>query len=213
MCRAVKKNRAILPLHQTEADIRGQEVLQDRALIEATLMNSNAYAAVIRCYEIVLRRYIRRILGHHSQAADDVLQEVFIKAYVNLRDYDMQRPFGPWIYRIAHNEAVNFLRKRRTEPLQVDGETASLILERLIDGFDVSEEFEKKCDAEIIQNAMGSLDRRYHEALVLRFLEDKSYGEISEILEIPAGTVATHINRGLKQLKKCLTTSSGARQI
>ena len=193
--------------------MRDQEVLQDRALIEAALMNCNAYAAVVRRYEIVLRRYVRRILGHHSQATDDVLQEVFIKAYVNLRDYDMERPFGPWIYRIAHNEAVNFLRKRRTEPARVDGETASLILERMIDGIDVSEEFEKKRDAMMIQNAMTSLNKRYREALVLRFLEDKSYDEISEILEIPAGTVATHINRGLKQLKKCLTTSSGARQI
>lgn len=193
--------------------MRDQEVLQDRALIEAALMNGNAYAAVVRRYEIVLRRYVRRILGHHSQVADDVLQEVFIKAYVNLRDYDMERPFGPWIYRIAHNEAVSFLRKRRTESARVDGETASLILERMVDGVDVSEEFEKKRDAKMIQNAMTSLDKRYSEALVLRFLEDKSYDEISEILEIPAGTVATHINRGLKQLKKCLTTSSGVRQL
>ena len=193
--------------------MHGQTAQTDRALVAAALADGRAYAAIVQRFEATLTRYVRRLLGRHGQSAGDVMQEVFIKAYVNLRDYDMERPFGPWIYRIAHNEAVNFLRKRRTEPARVDGETASLILERMIDGIDVSEEFEKKRDAMMIQNAMTSLDKRYREALVLRFLEDKSYDEISEILEIPAGTVATHINRGLKQLKKCLTTSSGARQI
>src|SRR6476660_3139730 len=77
--------------------------LTDNQLVEAALRDHRAYASLVLRYETVLGRYLRRLLGRHLQAVEDVLQEVFIKAYINLNDYDQSRPFGPWIYRIAHN--------------------------------------------------------------------------------------------------------------
>ena len=177
--------------------------LDDRELIAAALRDRNAFALIVRRYEPPLSRYLRRLLGG-SQSIEDVLQEVFIKVYVNLNDYDRARPFSPWIYRIAHNEAVSFLRKRRAEPYVISGEEGMLLIERVMDGFKVQEELDRSRIGALIREAIRSLERRYRDAVVLRFLEEKSYEEISEILEIPMGTVATLINRGKKRLRRSL---------
>lgn len=152
----------------------------------------------------MLSRYLRRLLGQSLEATEDVLQEVFIKVYVNLNDYDPTRPFGPWIYRITRNEALSFLRKRKAEPPMVTGEDAQLIIERLSDGVDVQETAERMRIEEKVRGAINQLDLRYRDVLVLRFLEDKGYDEIAEIMQVPPGTIATLISRGTKQLRSAL---------
>lgn len=194
-------------MYRGRAALGNQENLEIRDLVEAALRDRNAYAAVVKFYEVALRRYIRRQLGRHVELTDDVLQEAFIKAYVNLKDYDRDRSFGPWIYRIAHNEAISFMRRRKAEPLMVDSETATAILEQMTDGNDASKDLEKKDNVRLVQVALAALDRRYHDVLVLRFLDEHSYDEISEILAMRPGTVATHINRGLTQLRNALISS------
>jgi RNA polymerase sigma-70 factor (ECF subfamily) len=179
----------------------------DGALVARALRESNAYGAIVRRFEAVLKRYVGRLLGRHAQSAEDVLQDVFLKAYVNLNDFDTSRPLAPWLYCIAHNEAVTFLRKRGAEPQVIDGEDGRLVLERIreetsADGaarFDLAESG--------VHGALIELDPRYRDVLVLRYLEDKSYDEISEILRMPPGTVATRIRRGLERLKSSLTAS------
>ena len=189
------------PANWGAAALHNQDFHAVGDLIAAALRDRNAYAAVVKWYQDALRRYVRRLLGQHHGATDDILQEAFIKAYVNLKDYDPDREFGPWIYRIAHNEAISFLRRRKSEPAMVDIETATIILERLTDGVDAAQELEHKQQVTMVQTAMAALDRRYRDVLVLRFLEDHSYDEISEILAMRPGTVATNINRGLKELR------------
>ena len=176
----------------------------DQDLVAAALRERNAYALIVRRWQPVLSRYLRRLLGQSAEAAEDVLQDVFIKVYVNLNDYDRARPFGPWIYRIARNEALSFLRKRKTEPPLVTGEDAQIIIERLSDGTDVQEMSERLRIEDKVRAAIVQLDLRYRDVLVLRFLEDKGYDEISEIMQVPPGTVATLINRGTKQLRSAL---------
>jgi RNA polymerase sigma-70 factor, ECF subfamily len=181
----------------------------DRSLVEAALRNPAAYAGVIERYEHVLGRYVRRLLGRHAEAAEDVMQEVFIKAYMNLNDYDRSRPLAPWIYRIAHNEAISYLRKRKAEPQAVDGADAQLLIERIADPDDPDRALGRALALGDIRKALDGLDPRYRDVLVLRYLEDKSYDEISDILEMPPGTVATLINRGLKRLKEPLSAAWG----
>lgn len=179
----------------------------DGALVARALRDPNAYGAIVLRFEFVLKRYVRRLLGRHAQFAEDVLQDVFIKAYLNLNDYDTARPLAPWLYRIAHNEAVSFLRKRGAEPQVIDGEDGRLILERMQDGTS-AERAERFDFAESgIRYALAGLDPRYRDVLVLRYLEEKSYDEISDILEMPPGTVATRIRRGLERLKSSLAAS------
>ncbi len=183
----------------------------DQSLVAATLRNGQAYGPLVARYAPVLGRYVRRLLGHQIHAVDDVLQEVFLKAYVNLNDFDMSRPFGPWIYRIAHNEAVSHLRKSSAGPPVVSGEDAELILARLADGDDPDQALWRSQSAGHLRKLLGELDARYREVLILRYLEDKSYDEISDILHLPPGTVATYIRRGLARLREPLDTAWGPR--
>jgi RNA polymerase sigma-70 factor, ECF subfamily len=178
----------------------------DQHLVAAALRDRQAYALIVRRWQPVLGRYLRRLLGKNAEATDDVLQDVFIKVYVNLNDYDPGRPFSPWIYRIARNEALSLLRKRKAEPQLVTGEDARVIIERLSDGTDVQEISERLRIEEKVRASINLLDLRYRDVLVLRFLEEKSYDEISEILHVPPGSVATLINRGTKHLRSALQT-------
>jgi RNA polymerase sigma-70 factor (ECF subfamily) len=184
--------------------LQDQSSLADHELVAAALREKAAYAFIVRRFEAVLSRYVRRLLGRNESAAEDVLQEVFIKVYLNLNDYDQTRPFGPWIYRIARNEAFSFLRKRKAEPGFVTGEDALLIFERIGDGSDLQETRDAARIERQVRAAIESLDPRYREALVLRYLEEKGYDEISDILEVPPGTVATLIGRGTKRLRRAL---------
>lgn len=184
--------------------------LDDRALVSAALRDRNAFALIVRRFEPSLSRYVRRLLGRSGQSTEDVLQDVFIKAYVNLNDYDRTRPFSPWIYKIAHNEAMSFLRKRRAEPYAISGDEGMRMLQGVLDEFDAPAALDQSRMETWIRNAIGGLDPRYRAVLVLRYLEEKSYDEISEILEIPMGTVATLINRGKKRLKKNLEATGVA---
>ena len=178
--------------------------LDDRELVAAALRDRNSFALIVRRYEPQLSRYLRRLLGWSSQATEDVLQDVFVKVYLNLNDYDRTRPFSPWIYRIAHNEAMSFLRKRRAEPYMISGEEGMLLLDRMLDSFDVQEAIDRSRLEEWVRTEIGKMDPRYRSALVLRYLEEKNYKEIAEILRVPIGTVATLINRGKKRLRRNL---------
>jgi RNA polymerase sigma-70 factor, ECF subfamily len=179
----------------------------DRQLVEDALHDKEAYALIISRYKTMLGRYVGRLLGSQRQWAEDVLQDVFIKAYVNLNDYDRAQPFSPWIYRIAHNEAVSFMRKGKAENNMITGEDAALILDRVADGDDPDAAWQRACTKGEVRKALSELEQRYRDVLVLRYLEEKSYDEIADILEMPPGTVATLINRGLKQLQKPLRAS------
>ena len=176
----------------------------DIELVVAAVRNASAYAPLVRRWEPPLGRYVRRILGRDGQAADDVLQEVFLKAYVNLNDFDLARPFGPWIYRIVRNEAITQLRKNRSEPPQVTGEDAILLLERLSDGVTAQEILNRERIEYDVRKSINKLEARYREVLILRYLEEKGYDEIAEILALPGGTVATLISRGTRQLRDLL---------
>lgn len=181
--------------------------VSDQAFVAAALHDANAFGPLVRRYEAVLGRYVRRLLGSQSQAAEDVLQEVFIKAYVNLNDFDRARPFAPWIYRIAHNEAMNHIRKTGSGPPLLSGDDASLLIERLADPDDPVQALLRTQTEVSLREALTALDPRYRDVLVLRYLEEKSYDEISDILQLPPGTVATYISRGLKRLREPLAVS------
>ena len=172
--------------------------------MHASLHDPKAFAFIVRRYEPPLGRYLRRLLAWNSQHVEDVLQEVFLKAYVNLNDYDPTRLFSPWIYRIAHNEAISLLRKRRVESQHISGEDGLLLLDRLRDGTDSERDIDASRLEQKLRTAIAGLDRKYRDVIVLRYLEEKSYDEIADILHLPMGTVATLVSRGKQRLRKAL---------
>jgi RNA polymerase sigma-70 factor, ECF subfamily len=174
----------------------------DQTLVTAALADRNAYGALVRRHEAKLGRYVGRLLSHRRHATDDVLQEVFIKAYINLNDYDHARPFAPWLYRIAHNEAISHLRKFKAGPQTLSNEDSQLLLEQIADPENPESLFWRERSALHMRQCLEQLDAKYRGVLALRYLEEQSYDAISEILQLPAGTVATYLKRGLQQLRE-----------
>ena len=173
----------------------------DSDIVVATLADREQFGVLIERYEAKLRRYIARLGVREAEDQADVLQETFIKAYRNLNSFDQSLAFSSWIYRIAHNEAMTWFRRRRVRPegnLVAEGDEVLEIIASNQDSPEVS--FDKAVNAAVVSEALGKLDPKYREVLVLRFFEHKEYEEISDILQIPIGSVGTLIHRGKKQL-------------
>ncbi|EKD23568.1 MAG: hypothetical protein ACD_81C00218G0012 [uncultured bacterium] len=178
------------------------EEKSDTELVALTLQDRNVYAYLIRRYEIPLVRYVRRISGYSDDDIADILQDAFIGAYRNLNDFDTSLKFSSWIYRIVHNETISHHRKRQTRPQTVFVEEGSDLFESLASEVDVPRDVDQALVAQRIRAILDTMDAKYRDVLVLKFLEDKDYREISDILQKPMGTVATLINRAKKQFKE-----------
>lgn len=170
------------------------KITDEMLVAETRTKDKELYAYIVKRYQDKLTRYVRYLISDENRAAD-IVQDAFIKAFVNLNSFDTKKKFSSWLYRIAHNEAMNAVKKHRKEvPLDIDFDVP------VKDG--VEEEFDKK---EIVQKAHKCLDQMplmYSEPLALYYLDEKSYEEIGDILRIPMGTVATRISRAKILMKK-----------
>jgi len=149
-------------------------------------------------------RYVVRLGCRNSASAQDLLQEIFIKTYLHLNDYDQSFPFSSWIYRIAHNEIISFFRKEKIRPAVLEREADFFLLENMVSDLGVNDPEHHRYSPREIQATVDSLETKYRDVIVLKFFEEKSYAEISDILQMPEGTVATLINRAKKKMKSIL---------
>ncbi|MEO5645895.1 MAG: RNA polymerase sigma factor [Candidatus Paceibacterota bacterium] len=179
--------------------------LTDEKLVIECKKDQEHFAVLVERYVPKLTHYIRRRSLATSDDIEDLLQNIFIKVYRNINEYDTSLLFSSWIYRIAHNEMIDWYRreKRRTT-LSLDDE-AQDIVSKLFTEEDHISRFSNAEQKQAVINAVNTLDEKYKDILLLRFFEEKSYEEIADILQIPPGTVAVRINRAKKQLEKTLT--------
>ncbi|NTW53216.1 MAG: sigma-70 family RNA polymerase sigma factor [Chlorobaculum sp.] len=173
----------------------------DQELVSRALADKQLFAAIVQRYEEALLRYIVRQGCRDKGQAQDVLQEVFIKAYLHLNDYDTSLPFSSWIYRIAHNETISHFRKEKNRPLVLEIGADDEFFGKIADDLGFSRQETGQYHDTDIQAALQALEPRYRDIIVLKFFEEKSYDEISDILQMPQGTVATLINRAKKKIK------------
>lgn len=177
----------------------------DEALVKLTIEDPNQYGILMERYEEKLKRYITRLGVRHPEDQLDVLQEIFIKAYRNLNGFDTSLSFSSWMYRIAHNEAISFYRKKNIRPeghLIADSEEILEFLSSKEEGIEVTHD--QSINAKEIERALSLISEKYREPIILRYFEHKEYDEISDILEIPIGSVGTLLHRGKKQLSAVL---------
>jgi len=173
----------------------------DEAVVIAALTDKEQFGILMDRYEKPLARYIARLGIRNVDDQQDVLQDIFLKVYRNLNGFDQRLKFSSWIYRISHNEAISSYRKKNVRPeghLVADSEEILSFVAGSMDSAEV--EFDKTVNAETVNKALLSLDSKYSQVLLLRFFEHKEYDEISDILQIPIGSVGTLIHRGKKQL-------------
>ena len=165
----------------------------DNELVKLSIDNSDNFLCLTRRYENKLLHYIMRISKFRREDAEDVLQEVFIKTYYNLNEFDSDLKFSSWIYRIAHNQTVSEIRKKASRP-SVPFQKEDI--DRFEDAFDIVKEIDNSLDREMIDKTLSLLDEKYREVLILRYLDEKDYVEIADILKKPVSTVGNLILRG-----------------
>ena len=174
----------------------------DEELVRFTLKDRENYRHLMQKYEDKLTRYIIRLTGVSSEDAEDILQGVFIKAYRNLNSFNPNLKFSSWIYRIAHNEAVTYLRRADTRPKTINPEASSILVGLIKSNLDIEEAIDKKKMEEKLKETIQKLDQKYRDVLILKYIEGKDYREISDILRKPQGTVATLLKRAKEQLRE-----------
>lgn len=180
---------------------KNKEDALDRETLLRSAENPNEFKEIIDRYWDRLFRFVRRISSFSEHDIEDVLQETFLKAYRNMHLYSHSYRFSTWLYAIARGITIDAWRKKRHEPVDFD-----ITLEDYefvsTSRHEMEELFEKKLQNEEVAKIMKSLPSKYREILVLRYLEEKSYEEIMDIVKKPKGTVASLLARGRELFKK-----------
>lgn len=183
--------------------ITGSECVNktDEQIVVLTLKNQDYYLCLMKRYEAKLLNYILKISNISREDGEDILQEVFVKAYQNLNDFDLNFKFSNWIYSIAHNTTISAFRKKKVCPQIVlwEDEDLNNILESTLD---VENTSLQKLTYKQILEIINQMPLKYKDVLILKFAEGKDYQEMSDILRKPMGTIATLINRAKKSLKQ-----------
>ena len=157
-----------------------------------------SFRVLVERFTPKLERYSRTFLFTKEQR-EDLLQDIFLKAYTHLQDYDSERPFSPWIYRIAHNTFVNAIRSKVRAPVfSVDWD---MVFPHPFSKERTDTEWKNKELTEEMEQCMAELDEKYREPLLLYHFQELSYDEISDILHIPVSTVGVRITRARAKLK------------
>lgn len=167
---------------------------EGRLIQQALDGNIEAWGEIVRRYKGAVYGIALGIVGN-SADAEDAAQDAFIRAYENLRRYDIERKFSTWIFTITANLCKNMLRRnkfqtRLDDTVQYEGhaEDPEAIIAR-------DERHE------LVQDALAALDEKYRSPMVLRFYGELDYLEIAQILDLPEGTVKTRIHRAKEALK------------
>lgn len=168
--------------------------VDDRDLVlRARKGRVDAYNALVSRWERKIYNYLLRITGHVDDSFD-LCQDTFLKAYQNLGRLDDTSRFGPWLYRIAHNEAISHLRRQRPE-----GE----LVENAVSGSTGA----GMAPVEVtlaVEAALARLTADQREAVVLKVYQGFKFEEIAQILDCPASTIKSRVYTGLELLKEIL---------
>ena len=180
--------------------------LEDQKLIQAAREgDQKAYETLLKKYRNLVYHVMIRMV-RNPQEAEDLCQEAFIKAFNALASFNEEFAFSTWLMKIATNNCIDFLRKKKLRTYSIDEPIQYKDEKVKIEVPDHDPTQEKQLIAEerkvLIDNAIQSLPPRYRHVIVLRHKEEKSYEEIAELLKLPLGTVKARIFRAREMLNK-----------
>ncbi|MEC0406415.1 RNA polymerase sigma factor SigW [Bacillus velezensis] len=169
--------------------------------------DQNAFAEIVDLYKDKIYQLCYRMLGNVHEA-EDIAQEAFIRAYVNIDSFDINRKFSTWLYRIATNLTIDRIRKKKPD-YYLDAEVAgaeglTMYSQIAADGVLPDDAVLSLELSDTIQKKILKLPDKYRTVIVLKYIDELSLIEIGEILNIPVGTVKTRIHRGREALRKQL---------
>lgn len=179
------------------------EHLTDDVLVRKCLAGERqAFAELVQRYQKQIYSLAYR-LTNNAEDAQDLAQEVFIKVYQVLHKYDGERPFFPWMYKVASNVCYTELRRRPSPEVPLDNiiEFGPLVP---VSPEQPETEFERKEMQRLVHQAIAELPENYRIPMVLRYLEEFSYQQIADAMELPLTTIETRLYRGRALLQKRL---------
>ena len=168
------------------------ENLSDVQLVQKTLANADNYTLIIDRFEEPILRYIGRITGSSHEEIEELAQITFIKAYRSLNGFDTRLKFSSWLYRIAHNISVDYLRKNAKKnhmSLDAEDDYSQALVETISSEDNVALYLQTEEQKKGVRSIIQMLPEKYRIVIILFFAEGKSYDEISDILQVPTNTV------------------------
>ncbi len=157
-----------------------------------------SFGILVKRYQAKMLRYARKFLFNYHDI-EDLVQEVFIKAYTNIQSFDASRKFSSWLYRIAHNQFINAIKKKGKEAVPFFD--LDILLPRSISKENADKNINQRELRQILNKCLEKLDIKYREPLVLYYFEELSYKEITDVLHIPMATVGIRLKRGKEIMK------------
>lgn len=159
--------------------------------------NRQAFGLLVEAYQPQLRRFLMNLTGGNESLTDDLAQETFLKAYVNVRNFKGMSSFSTWLYRIAYNEFYS--HKRSEHPMQGMDEVFSDegLTDRSVEGIDAHL---------TVKEALQALGENERAIITLFYIEDQPIKKIAVILGMPESTVKSHLRRGKENMKQMIKT-------
>lgn len=186
----------------------GNRAPEDLDLVRSALAGSqDAYRDLLLRYQRPVLSLIRRMVRDGDQA-EDLAQEVFLKAFRALESFDQSRKFSSWLFKIAHNVAIDHLRRKQLDTVALetpDGEPDLLAVVPDSDAESPDSALQRQDLAKDLEASLERLRPEYREVVLLRFHEGLSYEEIAAVTDLPLGTVKTHLFRARKAMARFLT--------
>lgn len=176
----------------------------DEQVIPLIIDDQNLFVIITSRYKLKLFNYIKRSTNIRDEDAEDLLQDIFLKVYLNLNSFNRQMKFSSWIYAIARNMIISHYRKISVRP---EGHADTLddqLANQLAASFDLAGKQDQKQIQKVVSQALYRLKSKYRDVIILKYIEEKSYQEISDIIRKPLGTVGSMLNRAKDELRKNL---------
>ncbi|WP_340102694.1 RNA polymerase sigma factor [Rhodohalobacter sp. 8-1] len=194
--------------NESRREDASQSSLQDEKYVKKALEgDQRAYQQLTEKYRRPLEYHVRKMVKE-SEQVEDLVQEAFIKAFKNLESYNSSYAFSTWLYRITTNHTIDYLRKKKLKTTSIDKPIKTREGEMSFELPDEQAETDRaiirKQRKKIITHAIDNLPEKYRQVIQMRHIEELSYQEIADKLDLPLGTVKAHIFRAREMLYKAL---------
>ncbi len=191
-----------------------EKAKKDLTLIDAAMKGSqNAYAELMDRYRDTIFFMLLKMVKNRNDA-EDLTIEAFGKAFKNIHQYTPNYAFSTWLFKIASNNCIDFLRKKKNVTISIDGQTDSegneVTLPIPSDEPDPEEDMIKKQKAMLLRHVVDQLKPRYKELVIMRYFDEQSYEEIAEQLHLPLGTVKAQLFRARELLLNVMKNSQSS---
>jgi RNA polymerase sigma-70 factor (ECF subfamily) len=174
----------------------------DEDLVEEVLRNPENLSFLIDRYWEQLFYFVKRISYFSPDDIEDILQEVFIKVYRNINSFDSSYKFSTWVFQITRNTTIDAIRRKAVRPQEFSFDQGDLKQILVESGLGIEERIINNEKMKKVEEIIKGLPFKYREVMILKFLEEKSYEEIVDVIRRPKGTVASLLNRGRKMFKE-----------